>query len=92
MTDEKMPEMNFEIYIMMISSNVLMYLGKVKNPATGLVECNIPVAKLHIDILRMMREKTRGNLSGTEDALLQATIANLEMRYLEAVQADKANA
>ncbi|MEK6796416.1 MAG: DUF1844 domain-containing protein [Spirochaetota bacterium] len=80
---ESMPELTFEMYIMMLSSSAMLYLGKIANPTTGKTERNLDLAKFHIDILRMLKEKTKGNISPAEATLLGSTVTNLELNYVD---------
>lgn len=58
-------------------------LGKIANPITGKIERNLEQAKYSIDLLLMLREKTKGNLTKDEEKLLNEMIANLQMNYVD---------
>jgi hypothetical protein len=58
-------------------------LGKVASPLTGKIERHLDMAKNSIDILGMIEEKTRGNLADEEKKLLQHTLTELRMNYLD---------
>ena len=60
--EESLPEINFSTFIISLSTQALMHLGEIRNPMSGEGETDVPVAKQMIDILGMLREKTRGNL------------------------------
>jgi len=64
-------------------------LGKVANPITNKVECNLDQAKSSIDILVMLREKTKGNLTTDEDKMINQVIAVLQMNYVEELNKEK---
>jgi len=81
-----LPEINFSTFIISLSTQALMHLGEVANPLSGKVEIDIPVAKQMIDILGMLREKTRGNLNSGEDRLMEDILFDLRMKYVEAVK------
>jgi Domain of unknown function (DUF1844) len=83
---EDIPEINFSTFIISLSTQVLMHLGEVPNPLSGKVESDISVAKQMIDIIGMLREKTRGNLDEGEDKLVEEVLFDLRMRYVEAVK------
>lgn len=85
-SSEKMPEINFSTFVISLSTQALMNLGEVSNPLSGNVEIDIPVAKQMIDILGMLREKTRGNLDAGEEQLMEDILYDLRMRYVEAVK------
>jgi Domain of unknown function (DUF1844) len=83
---EDIPEISFSTFIISLSTQVLMHLGEVPNPLSGKVESDISVAKQMIDIIGMLREKTRGNLDQGEDKLVEDALFDLRMRYVEAVK------
>jgi hypothetical protein len=58
-------------------------LGKLKNPATDKIERNIEMARLSIDMLDMIQTKTQGNLNAEEKKLLNQTINDLKLSFVE---------
>jgi hypothetical protein len=83
---EPLPEINFSTFVISLSTQALMHLGEMPNPLSGKVETDVPVAKQMIDILGMLREKTRGNLDAGEEKLIEDILFDLRMRYVEAVK------
>ena len=81
-----MPEINFSTFVISLSTQALMHLGEIGNPISGKVETDVPVAKQMIDILAMLKDKTRGNLDPNEDRLMQDILFDLRMKYVEAVK------
>jgi hypothetical protein len=81
-----LPEINFSTFVISLSTQALMHLGEIGNPLTGKVEPDRPVAKQMIDIIGMLREKTRGNLNPGEDRLIEDILFDLRMKYVEAVK------
>lgn len=81
-----MPEISFSAFVISLSTQALMHLGEVANPLSGKVETDIPVAKQLIDIIGVLREKTRGNLDSGEERLMEDVLFDLRMRYVEAVK------
>jgi hypothetical protein len=79
-------------FVMMQAQNAALFLGQIPNPQTGRAEVNLEVAKMFIDQLAMIQEKTRGNLSNEESAVLKNALANLQLAYVEAARADSAPA
>jgi len=67
----------------LFSSQAMMGLGKLANPMTGKAERNLPAARLLIDMLEMLERKTRGNLVPDEVKLLQSTLTDLRLMYVE---------
>jgi len=84
--DEILPEINFSTFVISLSTQALMHLGEIPNPLTGKMESDIPVAKQMIDIIGVLREKTRGNLDQGEEKLLDDVLFDLRMKYVEAVK------
>src|SRR5258708_27343059 len=68
---------------MMHAQNAALFLGQIPNPKTGEGEVNLELAKMFIDQLGMIQEKTRGNLTNEETAVLRNTLANLQMAFVE---------
>jgi len=73
-------------FVMMQSQQASLFLGLIPNPQTGRGEVRLDAAKLFIDHLEMIREKTRGNLSGEEGGLLDKVLADLHAAYAKAAQ------
>jgi hypothetical protein len=71
-------------FVMMQAQNAALFLGQIPNPQTGKPETNLEVARMFIDQLAMIQEKTRGNLSSEETTVLRNTLANLQMAFVEA--------
>ena len=84
--EESLPEINFSTFIISLSTQALMHLGEIRNPMSGEGETDVPVAKQMIDILGMLREKTRGNLDPGEQRLMEDILFDLRMKYVEAVK------
>lgn len=81
-----MPEVTFSSFFMALYSAVLLHLGEIDDPNTGRKEKNLLMAKHTIDTLSMLQEKTKGNLTADEDRMLQNTLYELKMRYVQASQ------
>ena len=76
----------FVEFVMMHAQNAALFLGQIPNPKTGQGEVNLELAKLFIDQLAMIQEKTRGNLTNEEATVLRNAISNLQMAYIEVAQ------
>ncbi len=75
-------------YLVMQQTNMaMMLMGKTAHPETGKVVRDLEAAKLFIDQLEMLEEKTRGNLTKEEAALLKQGLMNLRLAFVEAVEA-----
>jgi hypothetical protein len=73
-------------FVMMQAQNAALFLGQIPNPQTGEGEVNLELARMFIDQLAMIQEKTRGNLSSEEAAVLRNTLSNLQMAFVEVSQ------
>jgi hypothetical protein len=68
--------------VQMYHTQTLISLGKLTNPVTNAVEKNIEQAQLLIEILKVLEEKTRGNLSEDEKKLFEESLRNLQLNVL----------
>src|SRR3954466_11757072 len=73
----------FVEFVMMHAQNAALFLGQIPNPRTGEGEVNLELAKLFIDQLAMIQEKTRGNLTNEEETVLRNAVSNLQMAFVE---------
>jgi Domain of unknown function (DUF1844) len=89
--ESPLPEINFSTFVISLSTQALMHLGEIENPLTGKVEPDVLVAKQMIDIIGMLREKTRGNLNAGEDRLIEDILFDLRMKYVEAVKKSRSS-
>jgi len=73
-------------FVMMQAQNAALFLGQIPNPQTGQAEVNLEVARMFIDQLAMIQEKTRGNLTSEESTVLRNALSSLQMAFVEASQ------
>jgi hypothetical protein len=78
-----LPEINFSTFIFSLNTSALLHLGEVPDPATGKQEADLPMAKQTIDLIAMLEEKTRGNLTSDEENLLKHILYDLRLRYVQ---------
>src|SRR5262245_19803449 len=71
-------------FVMMHAQNAALFLGQIPNPKTGEAEVNLDLARMFIDQLEMIQEKTRGNLTNEETIVLRNALSNLQMAFVEA--------
>ena len=81
--------MTFEALIFSLSTTALLQLGFAPDPETGKQEKDLPGAKQSIDILEILQQKTRGNLTADEGQMLEECLYDLKMTYVKALQAAK---
>jgi len=85
-TPQDLPPVDFASFVMMLTNNIMVFLGQVPNPLTQQPQVDLAQAQHTIDILMMLREKTRGNLSDEEERFLQELLPQLQMAYVQAKQ------
>jgi len=78
-----MPTIDFATFVFSLNSSVLVNLGLIEDPGTGQKEKNLPLAKQTIDLLALMAEKTKGNLTTDEDNLLKHVLYELRILYVK---------
>ena len=79
-----LPEISFINLIFSLSTSVLIQLGEIQDPITQQLAKNLPLAKQTIDLIGMLEEKTRGNLTSDEGKILENVLYDLRMRYVKA--------
>jgi hypothetical protein len=79
--DIPLPGGNFRLFIQRLGYQGLMTLGLIENPVTGTREPHLENARMLIDDLLMLQEKTRGNLDGDEEEHLRKLIGDLERAF-----------
>ena len=77
---------DFATFVLSLSSSAAYHLGLVPHPEDESMSSNLPMAKQTIDILGILQEKTKGNLTGEEERLLGEVIYNLRMAYVTATK------
>ncbi len=88
MAKESGLEANFSTLTLSIGSSAAMALGLVPNPISGKTEKNIDVARFNIDLLRMLRDKTKSNLNTDEQTFLDSVIADLQLKFVQTADTD----
>jgi hypothetical protein len=82
-SDPQVP-IDFTTFILSLSSSAAFHLGLAPHPENDTCCENLPMAKQTIDILAMLEEKTKGNVTGAEERLLSEVLYNLRMAYVAA--------
>ena len=78
-----LPEINFSTFVFSLNTSALLHLGEVPDPATGKEQEDLPMAKQTIDLIAMLEEKTRGNLTPDEENLVKHILYDLRLRYVQ---------
>ena len=77
------PPATFTLIVQQFTTQALMAFGVIQHPVTQKAEKDLEVAKHYIDMLGVLAEKTKGNLTADEQKLLDATLYELRMTYVE---------
>ena len=78
---------SFVNFLSTLATNAAASLGAVPHPATGQRSLDLESGKYWLDILAMMRDKTKGNLHPQESRLLEGILGDLRMQYVQLVRA-----
>ncbi|MBW1888016.1 MAG: DUF1844 domain-containing protein [Deltaproteobacteria bacterium] len=81
-----LPEVNFNSLIFSLSSSALLHIGEIADPHTGEKRKDLALAKHTIDIIAMLKEKTKGNLNEEEEKFSDNILTDLRWRYVKATQ------
>ena len=84
--EDALPAIDFATFVLSLSHSVLVHLGDAPDPSGGPARRDTAMAKQTIDILGMLQDKTRGNLTGPEESLMAQALYDLRLRYVEVVR------
>lgn len=79
-----LPPASFEMLVTMLASEAMIGLGQIPNPLSGKAQRDLAQAHYSIDMLEMLAEKTRGNLTPNEDRGMRDLLYQLRLAYVEA--------
>lgn len=74
---------SFSVLVASLATQASVGLGDIPHPLTGKTEVNLGEARFHIDMLEILQEKTKGNLTPEESRALDAVLFDLRMRFVE---------
>lgn len=80
---EELPAIDLSTFILSLSHSALVHLGDAPDPTGGAQEINLSMARQTIDLLSLLQEKTKGNLTGAEEHMMDQVVYELQMRYVE---------
>jgi len=78
-----MPGIDFSTFIMSLNASILVNLGIMGDPVTGVKSKDLVIGKQTIDVLSILQEKTKGNLTTEEETLLKHILYELRMLYVK---------
>ncbi len=84
MTDAPHPaQVDFGTFVLSLGSSALVHLGEIQHPETSEARENLALARQVIDLLAMLEEKTKGNLTDEESRFLRDLLADLRLKFVE---------
>jgi hypothetical protein len=81
-----LPQVDFHTFVLSLGSSALLHLGELEVPGAEGPQKDLALAKHTIDVLVMLEEKTRGNLTPAEEKLISSLLYDLRLRYVEATK------
>ncbi len=85
-TDSAVPhdyQANFSVLLTSIASSAVISMGLAPNPQNNQTEKDKPLARFNIDLLMVLKDKTKGNLSADETQFLDALLSDLQMKFVQ---------
>ncbi len=86
MSDAQNLPVNFSTLLLSLASSAVLSLGLEKNPQTGQLEKDLDLARFNIDMLKLLKEKTKGNLTNDEQQFLDSIVSDLQMKFVTVSQ------
>ena len=77
-------KMDFSNFVLSLNASAIMHLGDIPDPNTKERSINLPAARHTVDILEILQDKTKGNLSDEEQKLIDDVLYGLRIRYVQA--------
>src|SRR3989344_258878 len=72
----------FSTLILSMASSAILAMGLDKNPQTGEYEKDLDVARFNIDMLNLLKEKTKNNLNNEEQQFLDNVVSDLQLKFV----------
>ena len=79
-----MPDVTFTSLVLSLNTTALFHLGELAHPESGETVIDLPLVKHTIDTLRLLRDKSTGNLDSDESELINKVLYDLKMRFVKA--------
>ena len=86
-SEDALPHVDFSTFVLSLSHSALMHLGEAPHPETGAIEQNLALARQTIDLLGVLEEKTKGNLTG--DAEVERLIGQILFDLLASATSER---
>ena len=78
-----LPKVDFNTFVLSLSSSVMVHLGEVNDPGTGESGQDLDMARHTIDMLDMLEKKTKGNLDPDEERLMKNVLFEMRMKFIQ---------
>lgn len=88
-SSDELPGIDFSTFVLSLGHSVLVHLGVAPEPDGRTAESNLPLARQTIDLIALLSEKTKGNLSGEEERIVEQLLYDLRSRFVEVSQSKK---
>jgi hypothetical protein len=82
-------QVNFSTLLLSLASSAVLAMGLEKNPQTGQVEKDLDMARFNIDMLKLLKDKTKGNLTAEEQQFLDSIVSDLQLKFVYVSQDKK---
>lgn len=82
----ELPAVDFSTFVLSLGHSVLVHLGDAPDPSGATAEPSLLLARQTIDLIALLAEKTKGNLTGEEERLMEQTLYDLRSRYVRVAQ------
>lgn len=79
----RLPDLDFSTFVMSIIGSAFVHLGEAPYPDGSAQGANLVLAQQDIDLLVLLQKKTKGNLSGVEEQVLDQGLYDLRIRFVE---------
>jgi hypothetical protein len=79
-------ELGFSTFILSLSTSALVHLAELPDPVSNEKKVNLQLAKQTIALIEMLKEKTKGNLTGEEGRLIDDLLYDLRLKYVQAAK------
>jgi hypothetical protein len=83
---QELPPASFEMLLTSLATEAMISLGQLPNMGTGQAETNVPQARYAIDMLQVIEEKTKGNLTPGEEQAMEGLLHQLRMMFVSVQQ------
>ncbi|HET6205052.1 MAG TPA: DUF1844 domain-containing protein [Planctomycetota bacterium] len=88
-SEHPLPGGDFRLFVTRLNIQALLALGLIENPVTGKKDLRLDHARALIDDLRMLREKTKGNLDPEESQAIEKSISDLQWQFVERARGEE---